>query len=312
MFALTTDGGDVTEEVTEAVSSAFVTFLQTWQTPLWIALIVVLAVLANWLLRRLLNRTVTQIVRGVKRSQNVDTTSEMRAAPYIHARAVQRTRTLGSVGRAILTWTISVIAIILILGRLGVDLGAVLTSAGIVAAGLAFGAQNVVKDVLNGIFMVFEDQLGVGDLITVGEITGTVEEVGIRVTQVRALDGTLWFIRNGEVLTLGNSSQGWGRALIDVTVDANQDLAHVSDVALDAARELLTSERFARKVTGDPEVWGLESVFGDRATLRMAVRTRPEAQWEVQRGIRAALRRKFADEGIKLADELPRLQQGEM
>ncbi|MFF8818144.1 MULTISPECIES: mechanosensitive ion channel family protein [Leucobacter] len=312
MFALTTDGGDVTEEVTEAVSSAFVTFLETWQTPLWIALIVVLAVLANWLLRRLLNRTVTQIVRGVKRSQNVDTTSEMRAAPYIHARAVQRTRTLGSVGRAILTWTISVIAIILILGRLGVDLGAVLTSAGIVAAGLAFGAQNVVKDVLNGIFMVFEDQLGVGDLITVGEITGTVEEVGIRVTQVRALDGTLWFIRNGEVLTLGNSSQGWGRALIDVTVDANQDLAHVSDVALDAARELLTSERFARKVTGDPEVWGLESVFGDRATLRMAVRTRPEAQWEVQRGIRAALRRKFADEGIKLADELPRLQQGEM
>ncbi len=312
MFRLTTDGGDVAEEVTEAVSSAFVTFLETWQKPLVIALIIVLAIVANWLLRRLLNRTVTQIVRGVKRSQNVDTTSEMRAAPYIHARAVQRTRTLGSVGRAILTWTISVIALILILGQLNVDLGAILTSAGIVAAGLAFGAQNVVKDVLNGIFMVFEDQLGVGDLITVGEITGTVEEVGIRVTQVRALDGTLWFIRNGEILTLGNSSQGWGRALVDVTVDANQDLSHVSDVALEAVRALLTSDRFARKVTGEPEVWGLESVFGDRATLRMAVRTRPEAQWEVQRGIRAELRRKFADAGIKLADELPRLQQGEM
>ncbi|KAM9865207.1 hypothetical protein ACIFOC_01737 [Leucobacter aridicollis] len=312
MFRVTTDGGDVAEEVTEAVSSAFVTFLETWQKPLVIALIIVLAIIANWLLRRLLNRTVTQIVRGVKRSQNVDTTSEMRAAPYIHARAVQRTRTLGSVGRAILTWTISVIALILILGQLNVDLGAILTSAGIVAAGLAFGAQNVVKDVLNGIFMVFEDQLGVGDLITVGEITGTVEEVGIRVTQVRALDGTLWFIRNGEILTLGNSSQGWGRALVDVTVDANQDLTHVSDVALEAVRALLTSDRFARKVTGEPEVWGLESVFGDRATLRMAVRTRPEAQWEVQRGIRAELRRKFADAGIKLADELPRLQQGEM
>lgn len=312
MFRLTTDGGDVAEEVTEAVSSAFVTFLETWQKPLVIALIIVLAIIANWLLRRLLNRTVTQIVRGVKRSQNVDTTSEMRAAPYIHARAVQRTRTLGSVGRAILTWTISVIALILILGQLNVDLGAILTSAGIVAAGLAFGAQNVVKDVLNGIFMVFEDQLGVGDLITVGEITGTVEEVGIRVTQVRALDGTLWFIRNGEILTLGNSSQGWGRALVDVTVDANQDLTQVSDVALEAVRALLTSDRFARKVTGEPEVWGLESVFGDRATLRMAVRTRPEAQWEVQRGIRAELRRKFADAGIKLADELPRLQQGEM
>ena len=307
MLQLATDAG----EVAEAVNTAFADFLETWKTPLTIAAIIIVAVIANWLLRRLLNRTVTQIVRGVKRSQNVDTTSEMRAAPYIHARAVQRTRTLGSVGRAVLTWTISLIAIILILGQLDVDLGAILTSAGIVAAGLAFGAQNIVKDVLNGIFMVFEDQLGVGDLITVGEITGTVENVGIRVTQVRALDGTLWFVRNGEILMLGNASQGWGRALIDVTVDANQDLAHVSDVALDAARTLLTSERFARKVTGEPEVWGLESVFGDRATLRLAVRTRPEAQWEVQRGIRAELRRKFAAEGIKLADEYPRLPKGE-
>ena len=308
MFPLNT----TTEEVTEAVGNAFADFLLAWQKPLWIVAIIVAAIIANWILLRLLNRTVTQIVRGVKRSQNVDTTSEMRAAPYIHARAVQRTRTLGSVGRAIVTWTVSVIAIFLILNTLEVNLGAVLTSAGIVAAGLAFGAQNIVKDVLNGIFMVFEDQLGVGDLVTVDQITGTVENVGIRVTQVRALDGTLWFIRNGEILTLGNSSQGWGRALIDFTVDANQDLSHVSDVALEAARGLLSADKYARKVTGEPEVLGLESVFGDRATLRLAIRTRPEAQWEVQRGIRAELRRKFAEAGIRLSDELPRLPKGEV
>ncbi|MGO2139202.1 MAG: mechanosensitive ion channel family protein [Leucobacter sp.] len=301
-----------TEEVTEAVGNAFVDFLHAWATPLWIVAIIVGAVIVNWILLRVLNRTVTQIVRGVKRSQNVDTTSEMRAAPYIHARAVQRTRTLGSVGRAVVTWTVAVIALILILGRLQVDLGAVLTSAGIVAAGLAFGAQNIVKDVLNGIFMVFEDQLGVGDVVTVEQITGTVEEVGIRVTKVRALDGTLWFIRNGEILTLGNSSQGWGRALVDITVDAKQDLEHVSEVAVSAARNLLSSDQFARKVTGEPEVLGLESVFGDRATLRLAIRTRPEAQWEVQRGIRAELRRTFAKEGIRLSDELPRLPKGEV
>ncbi|GAA1318483.1 mechanosensitive ion channel family protein [Leucobacter albus] len=300
------------EEVTEAVGNALVDFLHAWATPLWIIGIIIGAVIANWVLLRILNRTVTQIVRGVKRSQNVDTTSEMRAAPYIHARAVQRTRTLGSVGRAVVTWTVAVIALILILGRLQVDLGAVLTSAGIVAAGLAFGAQNIVKDVLNGIFMVFEDQLGVGDVVTVDQITGTVEEVGIRVTKVRALDGTLWFIRNGEILTLGNSSQGWGRALVDFTVDARQDLEHVSDVAVSAARTLLSSDQFARKVTGEPEVLGLESVFGDRATLRLAIRTRPEAQWEVQRGIRAELRRKFAEENIRLADELPRQPKGEI
>ena len=292
--------------VEEVVQGTVGSFYATYATPINIVLIVIGAILLNWLLRRLLMRTVTQVVRGVKRAQDVDTTSEMQAAPYVNARAVQRTRTLGTVGRAIITWTVVVIALILILSQLSVDLAALLTSAGIVAAGLAFGAQNIVKDILNGIFMVFEDQLGVGDVVTIDQVSGTVEDVGIRVTQVRALDGTLWFIRNGEILTLGNSSQGWGRALIDVTVDANQDLAHVTEVTLDAARALLRSDKYARKVTGEPEMMGLESVFGDRATLRLAVRTRPEAQWEIQRGIRAEIRRKFREQDIKLADELPK------
>lgn len=299
------------EDVAAAATSAFADFISAWETPLWILGIIIVAIIVNWLLRILLNKTVMQIVRGVKKSQNVDTTSEITAAPYIHERAVQRTRTLGSVGRAFITWSVVAIAVIAILERLGVNLGAVLTSAGIVAAGLAFGAQNIVKDVLNGIFMVFEDQLGVGDIVTVGEIVGTVENVGIRVTQVRTMNGTLWFIRNGEILTLGNWSQGWGRALIDLTIDADQDLDRVSDVALDAAKALLTSARYARKVTGEPEVWGLESVFGDRATLRLAIRTRPEAQWEVQRGLRAELLQRFVEAGVKLSDEYPKFPKGE-
>ncbi|MFD5599846.1 mechanosensitive ion channel family protein [Leucobacter sp. NPDC058333] len=292
--------------VEEVVGNAFQDFLTLYHVPIAIVIIVILALVLNWLLRRLLMRTVTHVVRGVKKAQDVDTTSEMRAAPYVSARAVQRTRTLGTVGRAVITWVIVVISLILILGQLGVNLGALLTSAGIVAAGLAFGAQNIVKDLLNGIFMVFEDQLGVGDVVKIGTISGTVEDVGIRVTQVRAIDGTLWFIRNGEILTLGNSSQGWGQAVIDVTVDARQDLSHVSDVTLEAARELLRSEKYARKVTGSPEILGLESIYGDRATLRLTVKTRPEAQWEVQRGIRAELRSKFRENNITLADELPK------
>lgn len=293
------------EQAEIAVWSALGSFMGTYRVPLTILLIIVVAVLLNWGLRRLLVRTVTRVVQGVKKAQDVDTTSELKAAPYVSARAVQRTRTLGTVGRAFITVTVVVAAAILILNQLGINFAALVASAGVVAAGLAFGAQSIVKDILNGIFMVFEDQLGVGDLITVGEITGTVEDVGIRVTQVRALDGTLWFVRNGEILTLGNSSQGWGRALIDVTVDARQDLQHVSDVTLEAAKSLLTSEKFARKVTGQPEIWGLESVFGDRATLRLVVRTRPEAQWEVQRGIRAELRRSYEENDIKMADEHP-------
>lgn len=297
---------EVTGEVAVVAANAFGDFLVTFKTPISIAIILIAAVLLNWLLRLLLMRTVTQIVRGVKKAQDVDTTSEIQTSPYINARAVQRTRTLGTVGRAVITWTIAAIALILILGQLSVDIGAILTSAGIVAAGLAFGAQNIVKDILNGIFMVFEDQLGVGDVITVGEVSGTVEDVGIRVTQVRALDGTLWFVRNGEILTLGNASQGWGRAVIDVTVDASNDMAEVEKVALEAARSLLTSPEVARKVTGEPEMWGIESAFGDRATLRLALRTRPEAQWAVQRALRAALMRDFNASGIKLAAEHPK------
>lgn len=296
---------DGAEEVEEVVGQALGDFLATYQVPLRILLIIVIAVLLNWVLRRLLMRTVTRIVSGVKRAQNVDTTSEIQAAPYVNARAVQRTRTLGTVGRAGITWIIVTIALILVLTELDVNVGALVASAGIIGAALAFGAQNIVKDILNGIFMVFEDQLGVGDAITIGEVSGTVEDVGIRVTQVRAVDGTLWFVRNGEILTLGNASQGWGRALIDITVEADADLREVERVALDSARELLEAPDTARKITGKPEVWGVESAFGDRVTMRLAIRTRPEAQWAVQRALRPVLVRRFAEAGIQLATELP-------
>lgn len=274
---------------------------------LWRILVVLVACLvANWLLRRALRRMVNGIVRGVKKSQDVDSTQELSVGPIINARAVQRTRTLGTFGRNFINWCTVVAAFFLILAQFNVNLTAVITSAGFVAAGLAFGAQNVVKDILNGIFMVFEDQMGVGDLVTVGTVTGTVEDVGIRVSQVRAADGTLWFIRNGEVLTLGNASQGWGRAIIDITVPTDQDLELVERTALESASNLMRSAQFARRVIGEPEMLGLESIYGDRATLRLTVRTRPEAQFSVQRELRALIKTSFEERGIRLADELPK------
>ena len=289
-------------EVWEAITG----FYTDYRVLFNILLIVVLAVVLNWVLRRLLMRTVQGVVSGVKRSQDVDSTQELQAGPYLNARAVQRTRTLGTVGRHVITWVLVVIALIMILGQLQVNLTAILASAGVIAAGLAFGAQNIVKDILNGVFMVFEDQLGVGDLVTVGQITGTVEDVGIRITKVRASDGTLWFIRNGEILTLGNASQGWGRAIIDITVGADEDLDKVEQAALESATKLVRSPEFARRVTGEPEVLGLESVFGDRATIRLTVRTRPEAQFAVQRALRARIKTRFGELGIQLAGQLPR------
>lgn len=289
-----------------AVSGFFITY----RVPFSVVLIVLGALIANWVLRRVLDRSVSHVVRGVKRSQDVESTQELQATPHMNARAVQRTRTLGTVGRHVISWTIVVAAAIAILSQLGVNLTAMLASAGIVAAGLAFGAQNIVKDILNGIFMVFEDQLGVGDWVTIDQISGTVEDVGIRVTKVRAIDGTLWFVRNGEILTLGNASQGWGRAIIDIAVAADTDLALAEQAALECGKELLSSPQYARRVTGLPEMLGLESVFGDRATLRFMVRTRPEAQWAVQRELRSLIKKRYAELGIELASELPRFPGG--
>lgn len=281
-------------------------FFEEYQVLFSILVILVACVLANWLLRLVLNRAVHGVVKGVKKAQDVDSTQELMAGPHLNARAVQRTRTLGTLGRNVINWITVIVGFVLILAQFGVNLTALIASAGVVAAGLAFGAQNIVKDILNGIFMAFEDQMGVGDLVTVGTITGTVEDVGIRVTRVRSMDGTLWFIRNGEILTLGNASQGWGNAIIDITVSSDEDLALVERTILESASELLRSPQFARRVTGEPEVLGLESVFGDRATLRLTVRTRPEAQFSVQRELRALIKKSFEDRGIRLADELPR------
>lgn len=285
-------------------------FFTEYQVLFRILLIVVGAFVLNWLLRALITRLVHGIVRGVKRSQDVDSTQELTAGPHLNARAVQRTRTLGTFGRNVITVLLLVAALVMILAQFNVNLTAVIASAGFIAAGLAFGAQNVVKDVLNGVFMVFEDQMGVGDLVTIGEVSGTVEHVGLRITQVRGLDGKLWFIRNGEILTLGNASQGWGRAIIDITVAADEDLDHVESVTLECAQELVNEPEFTRRVTGEPEVLGLESVFGDRATLRLWVRTRPEAQYAVQRELRSRLKKRFGELGIELAAELPRLPGG--
>jgi small-conductance mechanosensitive channel len=283
----------------------FVTFLEEHENLWRIFVIIVFSVVIWWVLRYMLRRGVDHFVYGVKKKQNIDSTQEISTSGIIRERAIQRTRTLGAIGRNIITWLVTFIALVLVLHQVGIDLTAILASAGFIGAGLAFGAQNMVKDLLNGIFMVLEDQVGVGDYIFVEEVEGTVEDVGIRITQVRAVDGTLWFVRNGEIFTLGNSSRGFSEAIIDVTVDAGEDMKHVEDIAMESTYKVMASPDYRRKITGQPDVWGVQSMYGDRATLRFTLRTRPEAHWSVQRAIRAQIKVDFAQANIELAKQLP-------
>jgi small conductance mechanosensitive channel len=177
------------------------------QTAIRVVAIIVGAVIARFILQAAGSRIIGQVVSGVKRAADVTETKQLRNTVHAQARIVQRTRTLGSVLGSLTNWALGIVATILVLGELGFEVTAIIAGAGILGAGLAVGAQDIVRDVLNGIFMVFEDQIGVGDKVNLGEVEGTVEEVTIRVTKIRDDKGALWFVRNGQIQRVASKSQ---------------------------------------------------------------------------------------------------------
>src|SRR3954454_5852976 len=259
------------------------------------------ALLLSWILRVVIRKVVSRIVSGVKKGQNVSDTQALVASPLAAVRLVQRTRTLGSVLTNIVNVTIGIIAIILILNVFVPNvLGsfALLTAA--IGAGLGFGAQNIVKDVLNGLFMVMEDQLGVGDVVDLGSATGVVEAVGIRVTQVRDVNGTLWFVRNGEIVRVGNMSQGWARVIIDLAVPYDTDIEAVQAKMLETATALATSTKWRSRILEKPELWGLESISADALVIRIVLKTRTTARDDVSRELRVRLKQALDEMDVKL------------
>jgi len=189
--------------------------------------VLIAGVIANIATRFLIKRIVAEVVRGVKKTHKVDDTTELNASPVSAMRSVQRARTLGSVLNNTATWVIASVVLILVLSELGFSVTALVASAGIIGAALGFGAQSVVKDVVNGLFMVFEDQLGVGDVVDLGMAEGVVERVGIRITEVRDISGTLWFVRNGEILRVGNHTQDWSRVILDLPVPYESNIDEI-------------------------------------------------------------------------------------
>jgi len=178
-----------------------------------LVLLIVVTLLVATGLRFLLvfisNRTILSIVEGVRRRERkaeVQAANGRKLVP-LNARAKQRARTMGSVINNSITWIIVIVTFMIILQELGVSVVAIAASAGVATAVIGFGAQNVIKDILNGLFLVFEDQYGVGDQVDVGLATGTVEDVGVRITKIRDAQGVLWFVRNGEIVRVGNLSQ---------------------------------------------------------------------------------------------------------
>jgi small conductance mechanosensitive channel len=270
--------------------ASFVEALETYSTLFRIIGLILAGVIGNLVLRVVIGRVVNQVVSGVKKAHNVDHTKELSSSPVQALRAVQRTRTLGSVLNNFATWVIVTVVVILVLAELNFSVTALIASAGIIGAALGFGAQSLVKDILNGLFMVFEDQLGVGDVVDLGVASGVVERVGIRITEVRDVSGTLWFVRNGEILRVGNQTQDWSRVILDLPVPYESNIDEIQTLLLDAAKAFAATPEWRRKVMEDPEIWGVQSLSAEAITLRLVVKVRAGEQWAAQRALYRVLK----------------------
>lgn len=210
----------------------------------------------------------------------------------------QRMLTLGSLLRSIVTFTVSAIAILTIMAIIGIPLGPLLASAGVGGVVLGFGAQSLVKDFLSGVFMILEDQYGVGDVIDTGEAIGTVEEVSLRVTRLRDAQGVVWYVRNGEIIRIANRSQGWSTATVDIPFSYREDVDRVGGIISDAIADMEQDDAWSEALLDPPRLLGVESITGGTVTMRVLARCAPDTHWGVQREIRRRVKDAFDREGV--------------
>ncbi len=251
--------------------------------PMAILVLVLGGLLVRWLASRLVDRLVGRITSG----------------PLNERRQV-RARTMGSLIKSIATTVVVFVVLLMIIDELGYSIGPIIASAGVVGLAIGFGAQSLVKDYISGMFMIFEDQYGVGDSVDLGTATGTIEAVGLRVTRLRDVRGTVWYVRNGEILRVGNMSQSWARTVLDVGVSYQADIDHVRAVLREVAHEIWEDPAYEGKIIEEPEVWGVEALAGDVVTVRVTMKTSPNEQSGIARVLRERIKSRFAIEGIEM------------
>lgn len=251
---------------------------------------VVLIVVVAWLLSRLLRRLVRRIVGRMKSRGGLAPFGDTKGG-YVSPRRSQRLDAIGTVLSSAVGFLVWAVALFTILGStFGLNIGPLLAGAGILGVALGFGAQDLVKDVLSGLFMLAEDQYGVGDVVDAGEATGVVEGISLRTTRIRDVTGTLWHVPNGEIRRIGNMSQEWSRALLDVRVAYRSDVDAAAEVIKAVADEMAAEEAYASLFLAPPEIWGVESLDPDSLSIRLVVKTLPGEQWAISRELRRRIK----------------------
>ena len=304
--ACSADPGNACRWVYEATGNRQAAELVDWITDVPLQILCVLIV--AWILNRLVRRGIRRFGERIQGISEHDRTRRLRkrtpamllSTGEVNIRSAARAETVTTVLRSVASGLIAVFTFVYVLDVLGWNLGPLLAGAGVAGVALGFGAQSLVRDFLAGTFLIIEDQYGVGDIVDLGEAVGTVEQVTLRVTRLRDQNGTVWHVPNGEVRRVGNKSQQWARAVIDVAIAPNADLELAAQVIGRAATEVWALDEAAPDVLGEPEVLGLEYLGPDAATIRLQGKTRPGAQWRVSRLLRVQIAEALASAGIEL------------
>ena len=259
---------------------------------------VVIVVLITWASVRVVTWIGSRAIeRARDRSGSTERGRDAEAADRRQQRLDALEAVLASVVRVI-AWSIAILYILA--ATFGINVAPLIAGAGIVGLAIGFGAQDLIKDFVSGAFMLMEDQYGVGDIIDVGDATGTVEKVTLRTTRLRDVTGTVWHFPNGEIRRVGNLSQEWSRALLDIGVAYGTDIDHASAVIESVAEEMAAEPQYRELFLAEPEVWGVEDMAADAVLIRLVIKTLPGEQWPILRELRRRLKAAFDDVGIEI------------
>ncbi|QLJ00374.1 mechanosensitive ion channel family protein [Streptomyces sp. NEAU-sy36] len=288
------------QDAQESATNAASWVEENWSTWLAMGLQILLIIVVAVALRAVVRRAITKLIERMARTaQAVDGTAL--GGLLVNAeRRRQRSAAIGSVLRSVASFLILGTAALMVLSTFKINLAPLLASAGVAGVAIGFGARNLVTDFLSGVFMILEDQYGVGDVIDAGVATGEVIEVGLRVTKLRGSDGEIWYVRNGEVKRIGNLSQGWATAGVDVTVRASEDLDRVKATLDEVAEKMSKEEPWNELLWGPIEVLGLDSVLIDSMVVRLSARTMPGKSVTVERELRWRVKRAFDAASIRI------------
>ncbi|MFI8276420.1 mechanosensitive ion channel family protein [Streptomyces sp. NPDC085929] len=293
------------KEAHESVTNAASFIEENWAGWLYLSLKILLILVIAAALRSLVRKSLTKLITRMNRGAEAVEGMALGGLLVNAERRRQRSEAIGSVLRSVASFLILGTAGLMVLGALGINLGPLLASAGVAGVAIGFGARNLVTDFLSGVFMILEDQYGVGDKIDAGVASGEVVEVGLRVTKLRGDNGEIWYVRNGEIKRIGNLSQGWATAGVTVQVKPSESLARVREVVKHVADGLAKESPWDERLWGPVEVLGLDEVLLASMTVKISAKTMPGQQFAVERELRWRIKEAFDDADIRIIGGLP-------